>query len=101
MEEQQVRNSDRQYQMHTSFHNHLYVAGSGEDFTFATNTATFGVSSVTGDVQCLDVTVIGDSDYESDETVTFDLSATRTGQAGSANTFTLTITNDDAGEDCL
>ena len=59
---------------------------------------TFDVSSSSGDMQCLEIMVVGDSDYESDETVTFGLTVTRTGQAGSMNSATLTIMNDDEGK---
>ena len=59
---------------------------------------TFGVSSSSGDMQCLEIMVVGDSDYEPDETVMFGLTVTRTGQAGSTNSATLTIMNDDEGK---
>ena len=78
--------------------NFIPYAASGEDFMLASNMATFDKSSVSGAMQCLDVTINGDSDYESDETVTFSLSVSSIGQAGSSNTFTLTITNDDTGK---
>ena len=78
--------------------NFIPYTASGEDFTLASNTATFDMSSASGAMQCLNVTVIGDSEYESDETATFTLSVTSIGQAGSSNIFTLTIMNDDAGK---
>lgn len=52
-------------------------------------------SSVTESQQCLDVMVIGDSEYESDETATFDLSTTSFAQLGTMNSITITIRNDD------
>ena len=59
---------------------------------------TFDVSSSSEAMQCLEIMVVGDSDYESDETVMFGLTVTRTGQAGSTNSATLTIMNDDEGK---
>ena len=56
---------------------------------------TFDTSSVSGDTQCVNVMVIGDEDYEADETVMLYLNVTRTGQAGTASSATLTIANDD------
>ena len=56
---------------------------------------TFDTSSVSGDTQCVNVMVIGDENYEADETVMLYLNVTRTGQAGSVSSTTLTITNDD------
>ena len=72
------------------------LTDSGEDFSLAGTTVTFvAESSVSGNMQCLDVMVIGDSDYESDETATFDLSTTSFAQLGTMNSVTITIRNDD------
>ena len=75
-------------------HTCTYTAA-GEDFSLANNMVTFGVSSATGDMQCLQIMVVGDSDYESDETAIVGLTITGPGQAGSVNSATLMIMNDD------
>ena len=56
---------------------------------------TFTASTVSGSMQCLDVMVIGDSDFESDETAIFDFSTTSFAELGTVNSVTLTIMNDD------
>ena len=67
----------------------------GEDFSLDGSMVTFDVSSATNDERCLDVVVIGDSDYESDETAVFGVTVTMVGQAGATSSVTLTINNDD------
>ena len=67
----------------------------GEDFSLESTMVTFTASSVSGSMQCLDVMVIGDSGFESDETATFDLSTTSFAELGTVNSVTLTIMNDD------
>ena len=71
---------------------------SGEDFSLEGTMVTFVAESrlsVSGSTQCVDIMVIGDSDYESDETAIFQLFITSFAQLGAVNSVTLTIRNDD------
>ena len=73
----------------------IFNSAPGEDFSLVGSMVTFDVSSATNDERCLDVVVIGDFDYESDETAVLSVTVTMVGQAGATNSVTLTINNDD------
>ena len=77
---------------------HSGSATSGSDYTaFPPQAVAFPAGSVDGATQTVGVHVLDDATIEGDETVVLALSAPSAGaQLGAANTFQLTITDDDA-----